>query len=194
MTEYRNANFLPTMEAMASVLTFSAEGRPLLAFRPVIGWLSDPVLTYAEKTGGHSIPYAIPLVLTASGVVHGMSPAEASPKETGDGIRVPAEDFLLGVSPSRAEAQQVYGAVPDAIERLLVDVAEQQEAAEAEAREAAENAARAEREAAKHAADMAAAKVAQRADVISGADALIAENREFIATHSVITPEEHTLA
>ncbi|MFJ5121548.1 hypothetical protein [Kitasatospora sp. NPDC088548] len=194
MNEYRNANFLPALEATASVLTFSPEGRPSLAYRPVIGWLSDPVLTYAEKTGGHSIPYAIPLVLTASGVAHGMSPAKVSPKETGDGIRVSADEFLLGVSPTRAEAQQVYGAVLDAIERLLVDIAEQQAAAEAEAREAAESAARAEREAAKHAADIAAAKVAQRADVISGADALIAENREFIASHSVTTPEENTLA
>ncbi|WP_037973597.1 hypothetical protein [Streptomyces sp. NRRL WC-3742] len=181
MTEYRNANFLPALEATASVLTFSAEGRPSLAYRPVIGWLSDPVLTYAEKTGGHSIPYAIPLVLTASGVAHGMSPADVSPKETGDGIRVPADEFLLGVSPNQADAQRSYGAVPDAVERLLAEMAEQQEAAEAEAREAAESSARAEREAAKHAADMAAAKVAQRADVISGADALIADNREFIA-------------
>ncbi|MFJ5118459.1 hypothetical protein [Kitasatospora sp. NPDC088548] len=194
MTEYRNANFLPALEATASVLTFSPEGRPSLAYRPVIGWLSDPVLTYAEKTGGHSIPYAIPLVLAASGAARGMFPAEVSPKETGDGIRVPADEFLLGVSPNRPEAQRSYTPVLNAVERLLVEISEQQEAADAEAREAAESAARAEREAANHAADMAAEKVAQRADVISNADALIAENREFIESHSFNTTMENTLA
>ncbi|MFD8322653.1 hypothetical protein [Kitasatospora purpeofusca] len=194
MNEYRNANFLPTMEATASVLNFSVEGRPSIAYRPVIGWLSDPVLTYAEKTGGHSIPYAIPLVLTDSGVARGMAPAEVSPKENGDGIHAPAREFLLGVSPNRAEAQRTYGVVPDTVNQLAAEIAEEQEAAEAEAREVAENAARAERQTAERAAEMAAQKVAQRADVIGNADALIAESREFIASHVSNTTTENTLA
>ncbi|MFF7587787.1 hypothetical protein ACFZCK_09930 [Kitasatospora purpeofusca] len=194
MTEYRNANFLPSLEATAAMLTFSPEGRPSLAYRPVIGWLSDPVLSYAEKTGGHSIPYAIPLVLAASGAARGMFPADFSPKEAGNSTPVPAEEFLLGVSPNRAEAQRTYGAVPDAVNQLTAEIAERQEAAEAEAREVTENAARAEREAAERAADMAAEKVAQRADVISNADALIAESREFIESHSFNTTMENTLA
>lgn len=84
MTEFRNAHFLLNLEATASILTFSPEGRPVLAYRPVVGWLSDPVLSHAEKTGGHSIPYAIPLVLTVSGAARGMFPADFSPKETGN--------------------------------------------------------------------------------------------------------------
>lgn len=99
----------------------------------------------------------------------------------------------MGVSPSRAEAQRNYGAVLDVVEQLTAEISEKQEAAEAEAREVAENAARAEREAAEHAAEMASQKVAQRADVISNADALIAENREFIASHSANTTMENTL-
>ncbi|WP_395294887.1 hypothetical protein ACF9IK_16095 [Kitasatospora hibisci] len=194
MTEFRNTHFMPGMEATASVLTFSSEGRPSLAYRPVVGWLSDPVLSHAEKTGGHSIPYAIPLVLAAGGAARGMFPADFSPKEAGISTPAPANEFLLGVSPNRAEAQRDYGAVLDAVERLTAEIVEEQEAAEAEAREVAENAARAECEAAERAADMASQKVAQRADVISNADALIAENREFIASHFANTTKENTLA
>ncbi|MGW2541744.1 hypothetical protein ACWC5I_12940 [Kitasatospora sp. NPDC001574] len=194
MTEYRNANFLPSMEATASVLTFSAEGRPSLAYRPVVGWLSDPVLSYAEKADGHSIPYAIPLVLAASGAAHGMFPADFSPKEIGDSVRVPADEFLLGVSFNRVEARQAYSAVPHAIEHLLAESAKQCDAAEAEAREAAENSALAERKAARRTAEMAAEQVAKRAYVISNADALIAENREFLASQTANPTQENILA
>ncbi|MFG3224148.1 hypothetical protein ACGF07_05110 [Kitasatospora sp. NPDC048194] len=191
MTEYRNAHFLPDLTVTASVLTLSSEGLASLSFRPVIGWLSGPQLSHGQRFGGHSVPDVVPLVLNPNGAVDSPSPLDLLPRQNVGQGPAPAEDILLGISPNREEAERAYGPVLNAIADLVEEISAEQEAAKAKAQETAVNAARAEREEAECLAAVAAEKVAQRAHLISDADALIAESREFLAARAT---EENDIA
>ncbi|MER5348962.1 hypothetical protein ABT093_01300 [Kitasatospora sp. NPDC002551] len=191
MTDYRNAHFLPDLTVTASVLTLSSEGLASLSFRPVIGWLSGPQLSHGQRFGGHSVPVVVPLVLRPNGTVDTPSPLDSVPRENMGQDPAPAEVILLGISPNREEAERSYGPVLNAIAELVAEISAEQEAAKAAAQKTAENAARAEREEAERLAAVAAEKVARRAHLISDADALIAESREFLAAR---TTEENDIA